>query len=446
MKKLLITTTIIAMLASGLIPAYFVSATDGNWKGVVYPGVYIEDLNVSGKELSEVKELVEKQYGNVLLSKKIEIMVNGKSYILDYSKLDARYNIDEIVKEAFSYGKQGNIIERYKLIKSDEKKEFQLGFAYDSKHIDELLDRIEQEANRSPINARISIVNGNINITPEVNGVKLQREKLKEAIAEQINGKLSYQNIKIEAPLDIINPKITAEKLSSIDTIVSTFGTSFSTSTANRINNIDLATKAINGTLLMPGETFSFNQIVGERTRARGYKDAGVIIGDSIQSGLGGGICQVSTTLYNAMLKANLKQSERRNHTLPLSYVGMGLDATIDWGNIDLKFKNTLDSPIYIEGYTKNKNVYFNIYSSKELTKRTYEMVTDIYDTVQPNIKYIDDPNRPQGETVVVKQSAAGYKVKVYRKTYENGKLINTELISNDYYMPINGEVLRGTK
>lgn len=150
--------------------------------------------------------------------------------------------------------------------------------------------------------------------------------------------------------------------------------------------------------------------------------------------------------MYNTLLQANIKASERRNHSLPLAYIAKGLDATVDWGNIDLKFKNTLNTAIYIEGYIKNKNVYFNIYSSQQQPKRSYKTVTNVYETLLPSIKYIDDPTRLVGETEIVKKAANGYRVKVYRKTYENEKLINTELISNDYYGPINGETIRGTK
>lgn len=196
----------------------------------------------------------------------------------------------------------------------------------------------------------------------------------------------------------------------------------------------------------MPGETFSFNETVGERTVKRGYRAAGVIIDDKIESGIGGGICQVSSTLYNAMLKANITAKERRPHSLPLTYVGKGLDATVDWGNIDFKFKNTLSTPMYIEGYTKDKKVFFNIYSDKALAKRTYQMATEIYDTIEPTVVYKDDPNIPEGETEVVKKPSKGYKVKVYRKTYENGKLIGTELVSKDFYKPVKGEIIRGTK
>lgn len=445
-KKIIITTGIILALASASIPVGYVQATGKNWSDLIYPGVYIENMDVSGKKLEEVESLIQKAYQQPVLSKKIEITANGKTYSLDYSKLEAKYNISEIAKEAFSYGKSKNVIERYKLIKSPEKKEYKLAFSYNTKPIEEVIDQIDKDTSKGSVNASIAITNGNIKITPEVNGTKLDKDKLKQELVKQVNGELSTEAIKIEAPLEIVKPEITAEKLSAINSQVSSFSTNFSTSIANRINNIDLATKAINGTILMPGETFSFNETVGERTKARGFKEAGVIVGDQIESGIGGGICQVSSTLYNAILKTSIKSEERRNHSLPLSYIGKGLDATVDWGHIDYKFKNTLDVPIYIEGYTKNKNVYFNVYSNESIKKKTYAMATEITDTIQPTTKYIDDPNRNEGETEVVKKAAAGYKVKTYRKTYENGKLVNTELISSDYYRPVNGEIIRGTK
>lgn len=413
---------------------------------VINQGVYIENISLGGKKLSEAEALIQEKYGSTLISKKIQIEASNKTYVLDFSRLEAKYDIDKVAAEAFNYGKEENFLEKLINKKSGERKDFHLSFTYNSKPIDELIDKIEKEINKNAVDAKISITNGQVKITPEVEGIKLQKDKLREAIVAQINGEISKETLIIKAPLEVAKTKISSEKLSAVNTLISSFSTNFSTSIANRINNIELATKAINGTILMPGEIFSFNETVGERTRARGYKEAGVIIGDKIESGLGGGICQVSSTLYNAMLTANLKAEERRNHSLPLGYVGKGLDATVDWRNIDFKFKNTLNTPIYIEGYTKNKNVYFNIYSDKELIKRTYKMVTDIYDTIQPAVKYTDNPNLNEGMTQVVKNGSAGYKVKVYRNTFENGKLINTELISNDYYKAVDGEVSRGLK
>ncbi|KYH28216.1 MULTISPECIES: VanW family protein [Clostridium] len=444
-KKTIFTTTILAVLAIGTISVSHVYATGNNWSDVIYPRVYIEDINVGGKHFDEVKELIRKNYSDPVLMKKIEVQVDDKIYTLDYSKIEAKYNIDEVIKEAFNYGKKENLLNKYRLIKGNGSKKFKLEFAYNSKPIDEFINKIEEEVNKDPKNAKISIINGKIKITPEVTGMKIQKDKLRQAIISQINGDISQKNIKIEAQVETIKPEITKEKLSSINTPIASFSTSFASSTEGRINNIELATKAINGTLLMPGETFSFNEVVGERTRARGYKEAGVIVNGEIEAGLGGGICQVSSTLYNAILHSGIKPYERRNHSLPSSYVAKGLDATVDWGNIDLKFKNTLDTPIYIEGYTLNKRVYFKVYSDKSLTKRSYEMATEV-SVIHPTTKYINDPNRLEGETVVVKSPSNGYRVKVYRKTIENGKVIHTEFISNDYYAPKNGEIIRGTK
>jgi vancomycin resistance protein YoaR len=445
-KNVIITTAIIIALGITSIPVGYARATEQNWSNVVYPGVYIEDIDISGKQLLEVEQLIKEKYEKPVLSKRIEIETNGKTYVLDYEKLEAGFNIPEVTRAAFSYGKEENIIKRYKLIKAAEKKEFKLTFTYNTKPIDEIIESIEKDTSKAAVDAKISITNGNIKITPETNGAKLEKDKLKQAIIAQISDDAWEESIKINAPVEAVLPEITSDKLSNINSKISSFSTNFATSTANRINNIDLSTKAINGTLLMPGEIFSFNETVGERTKARGYKEAGVIIDNQIESGLGGGICQVSSTLYNALLKSSLKATQRTNHSLPLGYIGKGLDATVDWGNIDLKLKNTLNIPIYIEGYIENKNVCFNVYSSKDLTKKSYEMVTEIIDTIQPTIKYIDDPKRNEGETEVVKKASTGYKVKTYRKTFENGKLISTELISSDSYKVVNGEIIRGTK
>lgn len=435
------------LLLSILIAAiYGYSNLEEKSKGVISQGVYVANIDLSGKSPSEAEAVMKEKLGQPISSKKIIIEANDKNYLLEYSKLDVKYNINKVVEEAVSYGKEentlGNIINR----KTGRRKDFELQFTYNSKLVDELLEKIEIDSNKKSKDAKITIKGGKISIIPEVNGLKLQKDKLKGDIVAQINGDPTNQEVKVKAAFEVIKPKVTSEKLTVINSRTATYGTSFSTSTANRINNIELATKAINGTILMPGESFSFNETVGERTKARGYKEAGVIIGDKIESGLGGGICQVSSTLYNAILKANLKAVERRNHTLPLAYVPKGLDATVDWGHIDFKFKNTSNSPIYIEGYIKNKNVYFNIYSEKSKVKRSYEMATEVYATLQPSTKYVDDPNRNNGEVEVMKKGSIGYKVKVYRKTIESGKLLKTELISDDYYKVVDEEIIRGTK
>ncbi|MGE5629106.1 MAG: VanW family protein [Solirubrobacterales bacterium] len=194
-----------------------------------------------------------------------------------------------------------------------------------------------------------------------------------------------------------------------LNTCISSANTSLTNSTPERSNNIEICAKAINGKLIMPGEVFSFNQVVGERTKEKGYLEAPAIIDNRIEPSVGGGICQVTSTLYDAVLMAGIKNIDRTHHSIPVSYVKPGLDATVEWGNIDFKFTNTLEYPISIEGYVQNTELYINIYSNPNLNKKKY--------TIE-NVPGVNGAN-----------------TEVIRKTYENGVVTNIENISSDEYM-----------
>lgn len=418
------------------------------YDNVIYPGVKVEDVDLSGKTKVEALAVLNQKYGDVLIKKKINIKAPEKTYTLNYEKLNAKYNIEKIVDEAFSYNKDKGLLQKNKLIKSPTPKQFKLtdSFTFDSKPVKELIGVMQKEIDKQPANAAITMVSrGNFSITPDKKGSKLNTENLEKDILSKISGDLNG-DVEIQAPVEEVQASITGDKLSKINTKLSSFSTNFSTSTAARATNISLATSFINGKLLMPGETFSFNDVVGQRTAGRGFQEAPVIIGNKVDSGLGGGICQVSTTLYNAAIRANLQTVERIHHTLPSHYIGLGMDATVDYGNIDYKFKNTLEFPVYIEAYTENRNIVFSVYSDKSLTSRTYDLVNEVYDTMQPEVKYVDDPNMDEGVTETVQPASIGYKVRVYKNTYENGKLIAHDLITNETYNKVDGTVKRGTR
>ncbi|MCM8711829.1 VanW family protein [Clostridium sp. SYSU_GA19001] len=454
MKKKYILITLVSALviaggAAGAGILHMQNATKA-YDNIIYPGVAIEDLDLSGKTKDEAVKLITEKYGEPMSKKKININGTGKTYTIDYSKLNAKYNIEETVEEAFNYGKTNGIFERYKLIKSPVSKQFKLKSNYDSEPLKELIAGIQKETDKAPVNASLTMAgSGKFSITPEKLGAKLNTEKLERDIIDKIEQDFINHvtsDIEVQAPIDDIQATVTSEVLSKVNTKISSFSTSFSGSNANRISNIALATKSVSGKLLMPGENFSFNEVVGRRTAERGYKEAGVIINNQLESGIGGGICQVSTTLYNAVIRANINSTERQHHSLPSSYVGLGMDATVDYGNIDYKFTNTLQYPVFIEGYVGGNKVTFNIYSDKSLTNRTYDLVSETYDTIQPNIQYIDDANMYEGQTEIVKKAYVGYKVRVYKITYENGKMISKEKISDDTYKKIDGVIKRGTK
>lgn len=443
-----IATVVIALsvlFGASLYSAYVYRHTKA-WNNFIYPGVKVESVDLSGKSAEEAKNILKNKYTNEIIKKKINIKAPNKNYFVEYSKLDPKYDIDKAVNEAISYGKDKGMFAKFKLINNAKEKLIKLKFSYNAKPIKDVISNMETEINKKAVNGSISMVSsGKFKISGGQNGAKLNSEKLNKDIQQKISGDVDA-NEEVEAQVEILKPKYTQEELSKINTKISSFSTDFSTSAYERCTNIALATKSINGTLLMPGEEFSFNNVVGERTAAKGYLVAGVIIGNKADSGIGGGICQVSTTLYNAVLRANINATARAHHTLPSHYIGLGMDATVDYGNLDYKFKNTLQFPIYIEGYVSNKNVYFNVYSDSSLATKSYDIVSKVTDTLNFKTVYKDDPTMPAGQQQVTQNPSQGYKVDVYRNVYQNGNMISQDLLYKDTYLPVDEIIQRGTK
>lgn len=447
-KKVNIYAIIILVILMGLtsVKAGHSYSDIKHYENLFYPGVTVGNEDISGKTLEEGKKIIRQKYENKLPNKKIIVKIPEGEYSITFDKIDGKYDLDTSLKKAYDYGKDLNVFSKYRIIKKGENKSFELMFSYNEKKVIDFINDVEKKVNRDAVNAKLVKKGGGFSIIPENIGKKLNKEKLQKDILSNINGDIS-NDLVVNGEVENVQAKITADKLTTVDTLISSFGTNYgSISSPQRANNIKLSTESINGTVLMPGEVFSFNGIVGQRTAERGYQAASVIIGNQVEDGLGGGICQTSSTLYNAALMANLKSAERAHHTMPSSYVPLGRDATVDWENIDYKFRNDYPFPIYIEGLTYNGEVRFNIYSNSSLKNKTYEITTDVYENLPTDTKTIQDANLPQGTTEVVQNAHQGFKVKVYRNIYENGKLINKELISNDFYRPIQGIIKVGTK
>lgn len=448
-KKALILILLFSVITvAGIVSAgiSYMYNTVKAYEGLIYPGVVVGKADLSKKTPEEAKKILKSEYLDKIVTKELSINTPGKRYTIKFAEMGAKFDLDKATNEALNYGKNLNLISKYKIIKNPVQKNVNLNFSYNDQSVKSFIANIEKEINKDPINAKITKVGGAFNVSEHQSGRKLTSDKLQKDVSSKINGEIGV-NIEIEAPIEETRPTITSDKLRTVNTRLSSFSTNYGAiSSPQRANNIQKATESINGTVLMPGDTFSFNGIVGERTVARGYQAAAVIVGNQVESGLGGGICQVSSTLYNAILRANLKSTERAHHTLPSSYVPLGRDATVDWGTIDYKFKNTLNYPIYIEAYTAGGNVAFNVYSSNQLLSRTYDITSETYETIPSTTQTVQDASLPEGQQQVVQKAYTGYKVRVYKNTYENGKLIDKELISNDFYRPVNGLIKVGTK
>jgi len=447
--KILIIEIIISM--AGIFSGFTWNLYTKNkeWDKLIYPSISVSGIYLGGKTAEQGKKLLEEQVVSPVLSKNLEIDVDGKTFTLYRSKLISDNNIDSVVSEAFSYGKNLNPFGKYRVINYPElNREYKIDYSFNENYIKDLIKNICNEVNRSPSNASINYTNdGTLQIIDDKNGVKVDEADLESEIKKRLltANKSDSDNI-IKAKIIELPAEIRRDILSKMNTKISSFSTNYAHSSSGRAHNIELAANSINGKIIMPGETFSFNGTVGERTANRGYMEAPVIVGFSIDSGLGGGICQVSSTLYNAVLRSGLGSEERVRHSIPSDYVPLGLDATVDWNNIDYKFKNTLSYPIYLQSFTENSTLYVNIYSDSSLSKKEYRIWNEVYETIQSDIEIIDNPNMEEGETAVTQKGYEGYKVKVHRDTYENDMHTSDEIISDDFYPPIPKIINRGIK
>ena len=222
--------------------------------------------------------------------------------------------------------------------------------------------------------------------------------------------------------------------------------TNASSSSRARLNNIKLAMSLINGAKLSPGETFSFNERVGQRTAERGFQMATAYSGGEVTEQVGGGICQVSTTLFNAAVKADMQIDERHNHSLTVAYVDKGKDATVDWGHQDLKFTNTSPDDIYICCYlTEDKRVRFGIFG--RLLPNGEKITLDAMTTeaVKYQTEYQPDPSLASGQTVVSQNGRDGYKAEAYKVRWDaDGNELSRELLCSSIYKAKNEIILYG--
>lgn len=302
------------------------------------------------------------------------------------------------------------------------------------------LEKIHQEIYREPQDAYIS--QDPVTVHPHVNGVDF-------AIAmEEAQKILQEDKDEYEIPLKITIANKTVNDLGeeAFPNTLGTFTTRYDASNKNRSNNIVLASSKINGTVILPGETFSYNKTVGKRTITSGFKEAGAYAGGKVIQEVGGGICQVSSTLYNAVLYANLEIVDRSNHYFECSYVDAGRDATVSWGTVDFKFRNNRTYPIKIEAYSKNGVVKISIKGIKEEKEYEVTIQSKITSIIKKTVQYIEDPTLEIGEEVVEQEGHNGCTSKTYKIVKHNGTVVSNDVISSDSYHALEKIVRKGTK
>ena len=309
------------------------------------------------------------------------------------------------------------------------------------------VDEMYNQINTEPVDAQAIVDNGAVTVVPHVLGRKIDKSGLEKIISELDNTNDTEKVL----PVEFTQPKINTQTANSMifKNVLATSSTTFSTNTTNNANrgeNIRLAAKILNGKLLAPGETFSFNKVVGPRTKDRGYKEANAYIGGKIVPDVGGGICQVSTTLYNAVLYSDLETVQRKNHMFTVGYVDYGQDAAVFYDDVDFKFKNNTKWPIKIQCSVSSNRLTFSLVGTQETPNKTVQIKNVRISTTAPTVKYINDPTLEEGKTKVVKSGISGCVVDTYKIVKVGDNIISNKKIHRSTYTSYSTEIKRGTK
>lgn len=290
------------------------------------------------------------------------------------------------------------------------------------------LENIYTEIRKSPQDAYYT--KEPFEVHPHVDGIDFNIS------IEEAKSLLNTENQQVVIPLKITKPNVTTNQIGTeaFPNLLASYSTTFSTKAANRTTNIRLASNKINGVVLMPGEQFSYNKVVGKRTAQAGFKSAPAYSGGKVVNDIGGGICQVSSTLYNTALRANLEIIKRSNHRFATGYVPLSTDATVSWGGPEFIFKNSRKYPIKIVSKVNGGKITVDIYGCKEETEYEVVIKSETLQTIPMKTEYRTNTSLPQGTTKTVQKGHGGYKSRAYRILKLNGKVVSKQLLSTDTY------------
>ena len=302
------------------------------------------------------------------------------------------------------------------------------------------IDNIYKEVHKEAQDAYIT--KDPFEIHPHVEGVEFSIS------IDEVKTMLQEKQEKYTIPLKITKPKVTTDSLGdeAFPNRLATYSTKYSTADVNRTTNIKISVNKINGVVLLPGEEFSYNKVLGPRTPQAGYKLGAAYIGGKVVSDYGGGVCQTSSTLYNAVLLSNLEITSRTSHYFAAAYVPVSRDATVYWPSLDFKFKNNRKYPIKIKAYTSNGVIKVEIFGTAEGSDYEVELQSYVTSYIPYNTEYKDDNTLPEGKEVVEQAGTNGIRSEAYKILKKDGKVISKTLLSRDTYSTKARIIRRGTK
>lgn len=418
----------------------FGSAAQAKEEDTIKNGVFAEDVDLSGMTPDQASEAVEGFVEGLRDVQIVLVAAGGNQVTVSAGDLGISWGNPELVDEAVQLGTKGNVIERYKILKDleHENKVYPIELSFDLQAVNDVLIRECTQYDTEAVDASLVRENGQFQVIEGKTGYSLDVETSIDKIVNRLTDGWDYMPCTIELDVAVEEPRGSAEELSAVQDVLGSCTTSYTTSNGARSANVENGCALINGAIVYPGEEFSACDVVTPFTAANGYHMAGSYLNGKVVDSLGGGICQVSTTLYNAVLNAELEVTERHNHSMIVTYVEPSADAAIaESSGKDFKFVNNLDYPIYIEGYTQNKHITFNIYG-KETRAEGYQVryVSEVLEVNYPPADNIyADASQPIGY-ISTESAHIGYKARLWKVVTQDGvEVSRTQVNSSSYKM-----------
>ena len=443
----------VIMVAIVVVQFFFLKSSLSD--GKVVEGTVVNGVNIAGLDENVAEAKLKEEFERKADNFKLTLTHDGKSWDITKQDFEVNTNIHSILAAAQereqltdSYEKQKNLITNLQ----KEGKSVNVAINYVFVGLDKKIDDIIKEVEIEPQDSVITFYperKDKFEITDEKSGLRVDKATLYQNINDNF---LKSNKIIIELPMVEQKASVTKEYNKTLTHCISSFSTNVADSTGNRKSNVNLALSKFDGMVVNPGDTISFNKITGPHSEENGYKVATIIYNSKFVDGVGGGICQASTTLYNALLLAGQKIDEVHKHTLPVKYVPLALDAMVSEYVSDLKWTNTTDYPIYIHTWHDESSVHCEIYShTLPVTYKTRaEVVKKLAssgDVVQKDVKKeYTDKVLFEGEYYRISYPRDGYEAVAYLQTYEDGKLVQEEEIRHEIYQPQNGVVIEGVE
>lgn len=398
-------------------------------------GVYIESINLSGMTREQAEKEVER-YVREKTNRTLRVDVNGKKVETSLADLEYACEDNDFIEQALHIGKDSNPFTNYVVIKETEKNpvQYHLSFGFSEEKIRTFLKKKCNKKCTKAKNAEITMENGVLVYGEAEEGITIDVDTTLQLVKEALEKK-EEECIDVVAQVTVQEPMVTQEMASRCKDKIGSFQTVFNAGNVSRSKNLANAARLINGTVIYPGETFSVHDTISPLTEENGYYAAPSYNNGKVEDSIGGGVCQVSTTLYNAVLRAELEIVERSPHSMVVSYVPPSMDAAIAGDYKDFKFRNNTEVPIYLEGGTYSGTIYFHVYGEETRSEqREISFKSETIETIQPGEdKVIYDSTKPAGYVQVTQEAHTGYRAVLWKIVKQNGKTKKTQVNSSTY-------------